>query len=248
MGFDAQRHLHPSFGDRLAICTGTGYTRCKELVPAESLLDKPDNLEWKEAACLPIAFMTAWHMLFERGKLQAGETVLIHSAGSGVSHGAIQMAAMIGARVIATTSSGAKAAKARVLGADEVVDYKEEDVAERVRELTGKRGVDVVLDHNGAATWEASLKSLGKGGRLVVCGVTHGAQVTFDLGALFYQAQSILGSTIGTRDDLHKVVQVVATGRVKPIIDQVFPLHEIRAAHERLQSPERFGKIIMDVS
>ena len=256
--------VFPGFADEMSVAKMRGYLPvctdfgmlgahrdggCAELaaVPAESLLDKPPQLGWHEAACLPIAFMTAWHMLFDRGQLQPGETVLIHSAGSGVGHGAIQMAHMVGARVIATSGSAEKLAKARELGADEVINYNEEDVAGRVREFTGGRGVDVVLDHNGAVTWEASLKSLAKGGRLVICGVTQGARVTFDLGALFYQAQSILGSTIGRCDELHKVIQVVAAGRVQPIINRVFPLSDIRAAHERLESPERFGKIIMEM-
>jgi NADPH:quinone reductase-like Zn-dependent oxidoreductase len=222
---------------------------CAELavVPADSLLDKPPEVSWVEGASLPIAFMTAWHMLFDRAKLQPGETVLIHSAGSGVSHGAIQMAQMIGARVIATSSSVSKLEHARELGADEGIDYTKEDVGKRVRELTGGRGADVVLDHNGTVTWAASMKALGRGGRLVVCGVTQGAEVSLDLGALFYKAQSILGSTIGTREELATVIGLVAAGRIRPMIDRVYGLSEIRAAHERMEAPERFGKVVIEV-
>jgi len=225
-------------------------------VPASVLLDKPTCcgggsegcLSWHAAACLPISFMTAWHMLFARGRLKPGETVLIHSAGSGVSHGAIQMAHMIGARVITTTSSPVKAEHARQLGADEAINYINEDVGKRVGELTGGRGVDVILDHNGAVTWQVNIQSLARGGRLVFCGVTQGAKVTFDLGTFFYRAQSILGSTLGRIDELMQVIKLTAAGCIKPVIDRVFPLSEIRQAHEYLTSPHRFGKVVIEIA
>lgn len=220
----------------------------KVAVPAETLVKKPPALAWLDAACLPIAFTTAWRMLFVRAKLRAGETVLIQSAGSGVSHAAIQFARLGGATVIATSSSEAKALRARELGADYTIDYRTEDVAARVGQITEGRGVDVVFDHTGAATWEANMASLARGGRLVTCGVTLGAEVKLDLGRLFYQAQSILGSTMGTRRECAEVCRFVAAGRVRPVIDRVFALEELREAHERLAAPDRFGKVVVQVA
>ena len=197
---------------------------------------------------MPIAFMTAWHMLFSRGRLKACETVLIHSAGSGVSHAAIQMAHRIGARVIATSSSESKLSRARDLGADEAIHYQDEDVKERVSDLTGGRGVDVIIDHNGQATWETSIASLAKGGRLVICGVTQGAKVELDLGKFFYASQSILGSTLGRPEDLAQVIHLAARGDVTPVIDRVFTLDQIQAAHQRMEDPQRFGKVVVEIS
>lgn len=214
-------------------------------VPAAVLLEKPASVAWFDAACLPIAFLTAWHMLFARGSLKAGETVLVQSAGSGVGHAAIQMARHAGANVIATTGSPDKALRARELGADCAIDYTAEDVVARVHEITSGRGADVVIDHNGAKTWKSSIDALAKGGRLIVCGTTQGAEVSFDLGRFFYAAQSVLGSTLGTAADLHEVIQLVALGRIKPVIDRAYPLSQIREAHERLAAPDRFGKVVV---
>lgn len=214
-------------------------------VPVECLLPKPRALTWDDAACLPIAFLTAWHMLVARAALQPTETVLIQSAGSGVGHGAVQMARLLGAFVVTTTGSASKAAIAKSLGADVVINYAEEDVVARVREVTDQRGCDVVLDHNGARTWSVSTQVLARGGRLVTCGVTEGAQVTLDLGRFFFAAQSLLGSTLGTRAELMDVLNLTARGVIRPVIDRVFPLSQIQAAHTRLVSGERFGKIVI---
>lgn len=238
--------LSPDFGILGAHRDGALSERA--VLPAENLLPKPATLAWHEAACLPIAFMTAWHMLFSRGRLRSDETVLIHSAGSGVSHGAIQMARLAGARVIATTGSDDKAARAKALGADEVIIYGREDVPARVRELTGGRGADLVLDHNGAATWEASTKSLAAGGRLVICGVTQGAAVSLDLGRFFFASQAVLGSTLGRAEELMQVIDLAARGRIRPVIDSVYPLTDIRAAHQRMADPQRFGKVVISVA
>lgn len=246
-GLTDYRVLSPGFGMLGAHRDGG----CCELavVPAECLLKKPPTLAWLDAACLPIAFTTAWHMLFARADLKPGETLLIQSAGSGVSSAAIQFARLAGAgRIIATSGSVDKCAKARALGADETINYATEDVAARVRELTDKRGVDIVVDHNGAATWDASIASLAKGGRYVTCGVTRGAEVTLDLGKFFYAAHAILGSTMGTRKECLRVCEAVAAGRVRPIIDRVFPLDELAAAHERLADRNRFAKVVIQVA
>ncbi len=220
----------------------------KIAVPAELVLNKPKNVSWIDAAALPIVFLTSWHMLMTRACLRLGETILIQSAGSGVSHVAIQMAKLVGARVIATTGGPAKRQRALDLGADVVLDYKSDDVAKRVRELTGGRGADVVLDHNGPLTWETSLKSLARGGRYVTCGSTGGPKVTLNLASLFYTGQSILGSTLGTRAELAKCIQLVSEGKLKPIVDKTFPLEKLAAAHEYLENGERFGKVVIEVA
>jgi NADPH:quinone reductase-like Zn-dependent oxidoreductase len=245
-GLGEYRVVAPGFG--MVGAQRDGGCAEKAVVPAETLVKKPSALAWLDAACLPIAFTTAWHMLFARAKVRPGETVLIQSAGSGVSHAAIQFAKLGGATVIATSSTEAKMLRARELGADHTIDYRVEDVAARVREITAGRGVDVVLDHTGAATWEANIDSLARGGRLVTCGVTQGAEVKLDLGQLFYGAQSILGSTMGTRRECAQVCEVVAAGRVRPVIDRVFPLEQIRKAHERLAAADRFGKVVIQVA
>lgn len=220
---------------------------CAELaaVPAECLLPKPRTLTWQDAACLPIAFLTAWHMLFARAVIRPGETILVQSAGSGVGHAAVQMARYAGAFVIATTGSALKAEKAQALGASVVVNYATENVVARVREITRSRGCDVVLDHNGARTWDISSQCLARGGRMVVCGVTEGASVTLDLGRFFFAAQSILGSTLGTRAELAEVMAAAAQGTIRPIVERAYPLADIQAAHAHLTHPARFGKILI---
>lgn len=214
-------------------------------VPAECLLPKPRALTWQDAACLPIAFLTAWHMLFSRAALRPGETVLVQSAGSGVGHAAVQMARHAGAFVITTTGSASKADRAKSLGANVVVNYAAEDVVARIRKVTKGRGCDVVVDHNGARTWDASSQCLARGGRMVVCGVTEGASVMLDLGRFFFAAQSLLGSTLGTRSELMDVMFLTAQGTIRPIVERIYPLSDIQAAHAHLVQPLRFGKIVM---
>jgi NADPH:quinone reductase-like Zn-dependent oxidoreductase len=216
-------------------------------VPAENVLRKPESLSFVETAAVPIVFQTAWHMLVVRARLVAGETVLIQAAGSGVSHAAIQIARLIGARVIATSSTDEKLTRAAELGADATINYRTEDVAARVRKLTDGRGADVVLDHCGAATWKADTAALAKGGRLVLCGATTGAEVTLNLGPLFYLGQSVLGSTLGTREELQRVLTLMDQGKLEPIVDTTFALNDIRAAHEYMADPDRFGKVVITV-
>jgi len=216
-------------------------------VPAANLIPKPPTVGWEVAASVPVTYVTAWHMLVARAQLQPGETVLVQSAGSGVSAAAIEIARFLGARVLATTSSEAKMDRARALGAEHVLNYKTDDIPSRVRELTGGRGAAVVLDHMGAATFAANMASLARGGRLVFCGTTGGAEASVNLAAVYYQAQSILGSTLGTRAELATILDLVAQGRLSPVIDRTFPLEEIRAAHEYMESPNRFGKVVLAI-
>jgi NADPH:quinone reductase-like Zn-dependent oxidoreductase len=214
-------------------------------VPEYSIVRIPDDLSFEEAAAVPVCFLTAWHMLISRAKLQPGEDVLVLSASSGVGSVAIQIAKMFQCRVIATAGSEAKLARAKELGADFVIDHYRQDIAAEVRALTSKRGVDVVIEHVGAATWSKALHSLAFGGRLVTCGATTGYDAAIDLRYLFSKQWSVLGSFMGSMGELHQVLQFVFRKQLRPILDRVYPLAEIRAAHERLEAKEQFGKIVV---
>ncbi len=213
--------------------------------PEYSVVRIPDSLSFEEAAAAPLVTLTAWHMLMTRAKLQAGEDVLVLAASSGVGACAIQFAKLLQCRVIATAGGEAKLAKARELGADEVIDHYRQDISAEVKRLTGKRGVDVVVEHVGSATWTKSLESLAPAGRLVTCGATTGYDAAIDLRYLFTKQYSILGSFMGSMGELHRALKFVFSGQVRPVIDRVFPLSEIRAAHERLERKEHFGKVIL---
>ena len=222
---------------------------CAEFVraPEVNCLPYPENLSFEEAASIPLVFQTAWHMLIARAELQPGEDVLILGAGSGVGSAAIQIAKFFGARVIATAGSDEKLQKARQLGADHLINHKSQKIREEVRRITGKRGVDVVLEHVGTATWEESLASLAPGGRLVTCGATTGHDAKLDLRFLFSRQLSLLGSYMGTKSGLHTVMKLVGAGRLKPVVDRVFPLAEAAAAHAYLESSSQFGKVVLRV-
>jgi len=213
--------------------------------PEYSTIRIPDSLGFEEAAAVPLVFLTAWHMLMSRAQLQAGEDVLVLAASSGVGSAAIQIAKLFHCRVIATAGDEAKLAKARELGADHVIDHYREDISAEVRRITGKRGVDVVLEHVGTATWQKSLESLAPAGRLVTCGATTGYDAKLDLRFLFSRQLSLLGSFMGTMGELHRVLQFVFRGQLKPVIDKVYPLSQIRAAHARLEAKEQFGKVVV---
>lgn len=215
------------------------------VVKAANLLPKPKEMTWEQAAAWPLAFLTAWHMLAVRAAVKPAETVLVHAAGSGVGSAAVQIAKLLGARVIATASSDAKLARAKDLGADDLVNHTKEDFAQAVRRLTGKRGVDVVFEHTGAATWEGSVKSLVWGGRLVTCGATSGFDAKFDLRVLFFKQLSFLGSTMGSRAELWQILDLMRAGKLRPVVDRVMPLAEIREAHRVMESREQFGKIVL---
>ena len=233
----------PSFGIRGAACPG-GYAELA-VAKAEDALPIPAGLSFEEAAAFPLVFLTAWHMLVGRARLQPGESVLVHAAGSGVGHAAVQIAKHLGATVFATVGSEAKAAKAKILGADAVINYERARFEERLKELTGGRGVQVVVEHVGPQTWEGSLKSLAKGGRLVTCGATTGPTAPLDLRYVFSRQLSLLGSMMGTRAELLEVLTLIGARRLRPVIDSVFPLREARQAHERLLRRDVFGKLLL---
>jgi NADPH:quinone reductase-like Zn-dependent oxidoreductase len=222
---------------------------CAEFVkvPEVNCLLYPENLSWAGAASIPLVFQTAWHMLLVRAELQPGEDVLILGAGSGVGTAAIQIAKFFGARVIATAGTPEKLAKATELGADHVINHKTQKIREEVRRITNKRGVDVVFEHVGTATWDDSLASLAYAGRLVTCGATAGYDAKLDLRVLFAKQLSLLGSYMGTKSDLHSVMRLVATGRFRPIVDRIFPLKEAAAAHQYLESGAQFGKVVLAI-
>jgi NADPH:quinone reductase-like Zn-dependent oxidoreductase len=222
---------------------------CAEFVraPEVNCLPYPENLSFEEAAAVPLVFQTAWHMLVGRAELQPGEDVLILGAGSGVGSAAIQIAKFFGARVIATAGSDQKLAKAKDLGADHLINHKTQKIRDEVRRITNKRGVDVVFEHVGIATWEDSLASLAPSGRLVTCGATTGYDAKVDLRFLFSRQLSLLGSYMGTKSELHTVIKLVAAGKLKPVVDRVFPLAEAAAAHAYLESSAQFGKVVLKV-
>ena len=215
--------------------------------PAVNVIPTPPNLGFEEAAAVPLVFLTAWHMLITRAQLKPDETVLVLGAGSGVGSAAIQIAKTAGARVIATAGSELKLQKARELGADETFLHSIEHWSREVKRLTGRRGVDVVFEHVGEATWQESLASLAPGGRLVTCGATTGYDGKIDLRYLFTRHISILGSYMGSKAELYPVLDLVKRGLVKPVIDTVMPLTKAREAHERLEKREQFGKIVLRV-
>jgi len=222
---------------------------CAEFVrvPEVNCLPYPENLSWEEAASIPLVFQTAWHMLLTRAELQPGEDVLVLGAGSGVGSAAIQIAKFFGARVLATAGSDEKLQKAKELGADHLINHRTQKIREEVRRITGKRGVDVVFEHVGTATWDDSLASLAPSGRLITCGSTTGYDAKIDLRFLFSRQLSLLGSYMGTKSELHSVMRLVASGRLRPVVDRIFPLAEAAAAHEYLESSSQFGKVVLSV-
>lgn len=217
----------------------------KVAVPEQTLLPLPSNLSYEQAASIPLVFQTAWHMLVDRAKLQVGEDVLIQAAGSGVGIAGIQIAKLIGARVFATASTNEKLEKAKQLGADVLINYKDKDFLEEIRRITNKRGVDVILEHTGQENWEKNILSLSRFGRLVSCGATSGPNATMDLRYVYSRQLSILGSYMGGKRDLLDVFRFVSEGKLKPVIDSVFPLTETRKAEEKMEDRNLFGKIVV---
>ena len=216
------------------------------VVSAQSLAPRPTHLSWEESAAFGLAHLTAWRMLINRGGLRPGETVLIHGIGGGVSMACLQLAKLVGARVIVTSRSGEKLRRATELGADDVLPA-DDQVARGVRGLTGKRGADVVVDSVGEATWMQSLKAAAKGGRIVTCGATSGANPTEEIRLIFWNQLSIIGSTMGSRRDWRQLVAAVGMHGLKPVIDTVLPLSEGRAAYERMAKAEQFAKIVLSI-
>jgi NADPH:quinone reductase-like Zn-dependent oxidoreductase len=205
-------------------------------------------MDWPQAAAYSLATLTAWRMLTSRAALEPEETVLIWGIGGGVSLAAVQIARFLGARVIATSSSDAKLAMAKELGADIVLNHATTDVAAEVRKLTNKRGVEVVVDNVGEKTWEKSLRCLGRLGRLGTCGATTGPMVVTDVRRLFWYQYSSLGSTIGNFDEYQEIARLAGEGKLWPVVDRVYPLEEGREAFARLQAGDQLGKIVLEVS
>lgn len=226
--------------------TDGGYAELVK-VPRGSLIGKPEGMGFEEAASFPLVFLTAYHMLATKAAVSLGETVLVMAAGSGVGSAAIQVAKLFGTTVIATASGKDKFEKAKVLGADHVIDHYHDDVAAEARRLTRKRGVDVVVDHVGKATWEGSVKALAKGGRLVICGATTGAEVSTDLRYVFNRELTVHGSYMGGKWELLKVVELMQSGRLKPVVDSVYPLKQAAEAQRRMEGTEHFGKVVLTV-
>jgi len=215
-------------------------------VPAPNVIPIPDSLDFNQAASVPLVFLTAWHMLVGRAGVRPGQTVLVLGAGSGVGIAAIQIAKLFHCRVITTAGSEAKLEKARALGADHGIDHYKQKISDEVRKITNKEGVDIVFEHVGAATWDESVKSLKSGGTLVTCGATTGPTVGLDLRHLFARQLTLLGSYMGTMGELHEVLKHVFAGRLKPVVDRVYPLRDLRAAHEHLETSQMFGKIVVN--
>ena len=215
-------------------------------VPAANVIPIPDSLDFNQAASVPLVFLTAWHMLVGRAGVRPGQTVLVLGASSGVGIAAIQIAKLFQCRVITTAGDEAKLAKARALGADFGINHYQQKISEEVRKITNKEGVDIVIEHVGAATWDESMRSLKTGGTLVTCGATTGPNVGLELRHLFARQLSLLGSYMGTMGELHEVLAHVFAGRLKPVVDRAFPLKEIRAAHEYLEKSQMFGKVVVN--
>jgi NADPH:quinone reductase-like Zn-dependent oxidoreductase len=214
-------------------------------VPRVNVIPIPDALGYVEAASVPLVFLTAWHMLVGNARLRAGQTVLVLGAGSGVGSAAIQICKMMGADVIATAGDERKLARARELGADHTIDHYKQKIAEEVKRITSKRGVDIVFEHVGLDTWADSIKSLKYGGTLVTCGATTGFDAALDLRVLFARQLSFHGSYMGSMGELDEVLKHVFAGKLKPVVDRTFPLNEMRAAHEYLAGGEQFGKVVV---
>ncbi len=214
--------------------------------PSQNLLPIPDKLSFEEAASVPLVFLTAWHMLKTRAGLKPGENVLVWGAGSGVGIAAVQVAKLLGANiVISTVGEDEKKDKAKRLGADFVLNHHKDDVPAEVKRLTNGRKVGVVFDHVGTATWERSMKSMGPGGRLVNCGVTSGGKTEIDIRYVFVRQFSLLGSYMGGFAELQDVLRLFNEGRLKPVVDTVFPLKDAAKAQERMEKSLQFGKIVL---
>jgi len=214
-------------------------------VPGVNIIPKPAQLSWEEASALPLVTVTAWHMLVTRAKVQPGEDVLVHAAGSGVGSVAIQIAKLRGARVITTASTEEKLEKARELGADVTINYTRDDWPKEVRRVTDRKGVDVVVEHTGAATWPGSISALKNNGRLVTCGATSGFDARTDLRQVFYRHLTILGSFMGSKAELLEAMKFVRDGKIHGVVDRVLPLSEARQAHELIEDRAQFGKVVL---
>jgi NADPH:quinone reductase-like Zn-dependent oxidoreductase len=217
-------------------------------MPLKSLLPLSDNADATQAACLGVAYLTAWRMVFGKAKASPGKVALIVGAGGGVACASVQLAKLAGCFVIATTSGADKIEKVKQAGADVVIDYKQEDVVKRVMSITQRKGVDFAIDNVGDATWSSSLKSVKRGGDIVTCGATTGSHPSADLQRLFIRQLSIHGSTMGDLTEFSRLVKVFEEGLLKPVIDSVYPISEALRAFDRLEHAERFGKVVLNIT
>jgi NADPH:quinone reductase-like Zn-dependent oxidoreductase len=216
-------------------------------VPVQNILPIPDSIDYVQAAAFPLTFLTAWHMLITRAQMQRGEDVLVLAAGSGVGQAAVQIASLFGARVFATAGSDDKLERARALGASAVIHHHKQDVADEIRRLTNKRGVDIVIEHVGEATWPKSVRAMARGGRLVTCGATTGYNGGIDLRVLFAKQLTLMGSYMGTKGELMRVARFFFSGELKPAIDRTYALADAAAAQQRMEASGQFGKIVLEV-
>jgi zinc-binding alcohol dehydrogenase/oxidoreductase len=216
-------------------------------VPEGNVYPLPDEISFEEAAAFPLVFETAYRLLVTKAQLRESEWVLLWGIGSGVATAALAITKALGARAVVTSSSDEKLERARGLGADATVNHESGDVRAAIEEATGGAGVDVVLEHVGEATWQTSLQAARAGGRIVVCGATTGPNPPAALHRIWWKQLTIYGSTMGTREDFEAAYELVKTGRAKPVVDSTFPLAEARAAHERLEAGEQFGKIVLTI-
>jgi NADPH:quinone reductase-like Zn-dependent oxidoreductase len=217
-------------------------------VPAECCFPMPAQMSFAEAAAFPLVFLTVWRMLVTNAQLKPGETILIIGIGGGVAGAALQIARRSGARVMVTSGSNEKLELARSHGAAHAINHREKDFAQEVQTLTDNRGVDVVLDCVAGEVWQKSLSALARGGRLVTCGATAGGNPETDLTPIFTKHLKIFGSTMGSRDEFRQLLNFLAGAKIKPIIDQVFPLSEAAAAQRRMEEAKQFGKIVLQIS
>ncbi len=215
-------------------------------VPETNVYPLPDDISFEEAAAFPLVYETAYRMLVTKAGLQEGEWVLVWGVGGGVGAASLQIAKALGARVIATSSSDEKLARATALGADVAVNHGAGDVPAAVKEATGS-GVDIVVETVGEATWKDSLAAVRTGGRITICGATTGPNPPANLHRIWWKQLTVHGSTMGAREDFEGAFELVKSGRAKPVIDKVLPLSEIRVAHERLEAGDQFGKIVLTV-
>ena len=214
-------------------------------VPAENLVPVPEHVDWETAAAAPLVFQTAWRMMLSRGDVSPGEKVLVLGASGGVGHAAVQIADYVGAEVYATASTQEKLDYAAEVGADHTINYETENFASAIRDATGGRGVDVVVDHIGAQTWQDSLASLAKGGRVLTCGATTGGNPETDLNRIFWNQLEVIGSTMGTPGEVDDVLELVWDGAFEPRIRDTLPMSEAARAHEMIEEREGFGKVVV---
>lgn len=245
MALESRDSFSPDFRI-LGLQSQGGYAE-KVSVPAHFVIPVSDRFTFEEWASFPLASLTAYHMLVSRVNLKAGETVLVHAAGSGVGSAAIQIAKFLGATVYTTVGDYKKQARAKKLGADEVIPYKTKDFSEEVKKLTGQKGVDVIFDHIGTETWQKNMACLARGGRLVTCGATSGPLVQIDIRYLYAKQIAIFGSYMGSLSELHQALKLVEKGVLKPTLDQIFPLKEAAQAQRRMEERQNFGKVILKV-